>query len=318
LYPPLLAQLEAAAARYVPEHAVQVAVRAANVVAGVWILEYTLSFLPLSPWATTFASVVLLLWSPGLKDALYCGNVSPLVIALLLWGLRRWPERPIAAGVTLGASLAIKPLGVLAWLLLCCHRPRAGQPASLQLTASGVAALSAGLLSLPGASLLPLLARQPFRHPEAVHDASAGRLAHLLGASVPPLAMFAIVAVVAIAYVRRVRLSPTALSHVCCAAALISQPVIWAHTMLLAYPLLAAALAKMLASATREPEGSARTVRLLCVCLAVLCVVQSELFGDLGEFTNRPLAALLAAVPLTLVVLLARYASQEPRALANA
>jgi hypothetical protein len=47
---------------------------------------------------------------------------------------------------------------------------------------------------------------------------------------------------------------------------------------------------------------------LLGTSWAALCVLHSEMFGDLGQYSPRLIAALLTVVPLALVLALARYA----------
>jgi hypothetical protein len=319
LYPPLLAQLGAALTAFSSDHAVMVLLRALNLLAAVWIAHFSLVPLALSAWRRAGASALLLVWSPSLREALYVGNLSPLVSMLVLWALARWPTRPLSAGAVLGFSIALKPVGALVLLLLALHRPDRAQPQAAgaaaarrfltpQLKAAAAGILTAALALLAGASQLAELAQQGFRHLEALHNVSLLRAAWLLGFALAPTWLFGAVGVAAIVYLRRTPLTAARLSHLCCAAALLALPVVWCHTLILAYPLLVAALARALREAPATPAGSAPVLRLLGVCVAMLCVAQSDLFGDLGELTSHAVAALLALLPLCLCAVLAHYA----------
>jgi hypothetical protein len=307
-YPPLLAQLEAAATAHVPQLYASELLRALELLGAVWIVAFSTARLPAPPWARAALGVLVVAWSKGVDDSLRYGNISPIIVALTLWALSRWPHKPLRAGLALGVGVALKPMAPLAVLLLAVHRPRAPARARRQLMAAGAAAITAGVLTWPGRAQLPGLLQQGFRQQASTHNVSCQRLAQLLGVSLPPLWVAGAVAIAAVIYARRRELSAAALLDVACAAALLAQPVIWPHTLLLAYPLLAAAAARVLRDTPPPGPESPRMPMLLGTSWAALCVLHSEMFGDLGQYSPRLIAALLTVVPLALVLALARYA----------
>ena len=312
IYPPLLAQLEAAAARGLSETGVQGAMRALNVGASVWLALFAVTFWTEDRWRRALAAAALLWWSPNFGDALYNGNLGPLVCALALWGLSRWRVQPLAAGLMLGLSLALKPLGPAAWLLLVGHRPESGGRAP-QLKAAATAAITAGVLSWPGRALLPELAARVQGHPEALHNVSLQRVAHLLGLSFAPHWQFLVVCAIALLFVRRNPHSLASLMHIGCASVIVSQPIVWGHTMVIMYPTLAAAITRATRAAGSTPRE--HLLRVMCVCLGCLCVAQCGMFGDLAYAIAGPWGAVVAATPLGLTLVLAGYAAGDPRSL---
>lgn len=306
IYPPLLAELEAAASHVVSEQTVQSGLRALNVAASLWLVLFALSHWTDDRWRRALAAAVLLWWSPNIADALCHGNLGPLVCALLIWSLSRWNLQPVAAGLALGLSLALKPLGPAAWLLIAAHRPESGRGVP-QLKAAAIAALTAAVLCLPGREWLPELAAHTQSYPEALHNVSLQRVAHFLGLSIAPPWQILLVCVSALIYARRAPRSPATLMHLGCASVLLAQPIVWSHTLLLIYPALAAAIGR--ATSADSATKQARWLRISYVCLGCVCVVEAEMFGDLAHVIARPIAAAVAAVPLGLVLALACYGS---------
>jgi hypothetical protein len=298
LYPPVLAQLTTASAAVISETSTLSLLRALSLIAGVWIIDFSLRAWALSPWARAGLCSLLLVWSPSLREALGVGNISPLVSALGIWALSRWTTRPVLAGLALGASVALKPVTLVAVVALLGHRPTATSRLAPQLKAAGFAVATLGLALWPGRHLLGELTRQPFVHSDAVHDVSLQRCAALLGVPLPAPLMLACVCAAALLYVRR-GVTETTLLHVSCVATLIAQPVLWCHTLILAYPLFAGALHRAL-------RGSRLSV-LVGVALSVTCLASSDVFGDLSELVPRWLAVVLACTPTSLLLGLLCY-----------
>ena len=306
IYPPLLAQLEATAWHFLSVQTVQSGLRALTVAASVWLAVLAVSLWTDDRWRRALAAAVLVWWSPNFADALCHGNLGPLVCALLIWSLSRWHLQPMAAGLALGLSLALKPLGPAAWLMLAAHRPATGRRAP-QLKAAVVAALTAAALSWPGREWLPQLAAHVQRYPEALHNLSLQRVTHLLGFSIALHWQILLACAITLIYVRRTPRSPTALMHLSCASVLLAQPIVWSHTLLLIYPTLGSAIGR--AARTPSATQQAHFLRILYVCLGCVCVVESEMFGDLAFVIAQPVAAAVAVIPLGLVLVLSRYAA---------
>ncbi|MET0387710.1 MAG: glycosyltransferase family 87 protein [Polyangiales bacterium] len=331
LYPPLLAQIGAAGLALGSERAVMFALRGANLLAAVWCIVLSLARSGLGELPRAWLGAALLLWSPSLQEALHVGNISPLVSAFALWGLLSWQSRPVAAGCALGLSIALKPLALAALPLLALHRALTQPPRNSalmqqagattqpsrnsaltqpQLLAAGATMLTFGVLSWPGRHELLRLLQQNIVHAEALHDVSLQRVAYLLGLAPRPGFVFVLVTASALLLLRRRPLSAAGFAYVSAAAALASQPVLWCHSLILAYPVGVAALSRALREPREPPtEKPHRIAKLTALTLACLCVAHSDLFGDLGELTaTQPIVAMLAALPLGCAVVLTCYA----------
>jgi hypothetical protein len=180
--------------------------------------------------------------------------------------------------------------------------------------AAGVATLALGALSLPGLGLLPQMLARASGYPEAIHNVSVQRIAHALGVALEPHWQLAGACALALAYVRRRPRGAPELLHLSSASVLLSQPIVWSHTLLVIYPSLAAAASRAWNARpdpTHARPADERLLRLLGVVLGCLCTLECDMFGDAAQLAGRPAAALLSAVPLALALGFAHCAARQ-------
>jgi hypothetical protein len=322
LYPPAFAILGGEARHWLSAKAVRGAIRATNVAGTAAIAWLSASFLPWPAVWRLAASAAYLVVAPGVALAMRTGNVSPVAAALLIAGLLAWPRAPVVAGIMLGASLGWKPLGALAVPVLAAHRPAGGGRRQLVAAAAGAAAALA--VTLCGARYLreflqlgAALEAEDFRVSRTV---SLQRLLSSLGLPIDRLAVAVAVAAVALLLARARKWTRSELLCLVIAAACLSFPALWPHTLLLTLPIQVLALRRALArvsdfGADRTPSsGRGRRLRIYEL-VAVLCGVTALQWSDaVGGLDPRPSLALAAAMTPAVLAppLLALYAMARP------
>lgn len=306
LYPPLVAVAGAWLVAQIGERSTALLLRQVNLIGGclaVW-LSLCLVAWPrgrVGEALRVLVAVALVVLAPPLTSGITRGNLSLLAAGLAIAGLVGWPVRPGLAGTSLGFSLVLKPMAVLAPACLLLHRcadPRETRAARL----AGAAAISAAaLLLVPGARFLPGMFGNLGGNPTAVRVTSLHRVLHGLGVELPALALAAAIAALLAGLLLRAHLKPPQLLALAVAGSLLALPVVWPHTLLLALPLqvLAAALA-----AERRRGGAPLGEAVLVGC-AVAAIFLSDGFGAIEQ--PAWLATLLVALPTLAPAALATY-----------
>ena len=183
--------------------------------------------------------VVYLCLAPPVGLGLRTGNMSFLIIGLIVLAMMIWRERPVVSGLMLGSSVSMKPIAPIAILVLLVHRPLRG----------GYRQIVAGLIGSVTmfVSLFPL---HEFREMLSQNIASLSlnrsfslhRLLGLAGLDVHPLAAMTIVAVIAVFLARLRPFDEIDLLCLSLTAAILAVPLIWTHTLLLTLPVQVLAL----------------------------------------------------------------------------
>ncbi|MDH3525343.1 MAG: DUF2029 domain-containing protein, partial [Acidobacteriota bacterium] len=242
-------------------------------------------------WRGLAAGAALVCLAPGVWLGLLLGNLSFLAMALMLGGLLAWRRRPGAAGLVLGASLALKPLAPVAILALFAHRPGMGG----ERTPGGRHRLAAGLALLGGVLLLVLppgldeMLAQPVEELTRARIVSLHRFLGHAGLALDPLWVAAAVALAAVLAVRAAGvLGPGQLLCVATAGAALATPLLWNHTLLMTLPLQGAAfhLARERLRAAPDAERRRRRYELALVLAAVAAI----LLVNGGGVDDRPRA----------------------------
>ncbi len=256
------------------------------------------------------AGAALIAFGPGVREAMAVGNISPIAVVLSVFALSIWPRWPIAAGLLLGTGVSIKPIAAMAIPLLAVHG--AIHRTRTAWVAGACAAVLAIVSWLPWLALLPdMLASVP-AHEGAIHNISLQRIAGILKVPFPAYVAAACVGLGFCAYLSRRELSPSALLDVCIAACLLSLPVVWEHTFILAYPIVAAAVARM---SDRLRSGALPRRRAVAEALwvgaAAIWSLQTDALGDLSEYLPPMASVVLLAAGVALPTVLAIYAGTE-------
>lgn len=267
--------------------------------AGLAILVWlALAFLDVGVWSRLLVGAAFIALAPAVRLAMAWGNLSPLVIALLLLALTFWLDRPVLAGLALGLSLAIKPIGPLALLVLLAHRGPARRAATLSCVIAALVASSA-YLSPFLADFLALGSGFPNRGRSAgLQQVLAG-----FGLEVGSSWLALIVAVLAIFLARRFFWSRLALLNFAGVMALLATPLVWSHTLLLVLPLQVMALS----CALRRDKQPNELILVLSLILAI------QLCEGLGgvETWSAPWRGFFVAIPALAPALLAFYVARN-------
>lgn len=211
-YPPALQWLGGLVTAALGPAAALVAYRCALVVGCILGLVGIARLARLPTWAVV---VIGAAGCPPLLEGWSLGNPGPAIAGLGIWALSR------EDGVGLGASLALKPLLLPAWIARCCtHRATAA-----------LAALAAAVLTLPAIGLSIEWLRRVHEW-EPVWAASRGRGPLLAGlpASVRMLAIG-----VSLGWAGR-RWAWARRPEVLCAGSFFALPVLWDHSQFLLVP----------------------------------------------------------------------------------
>lgn len=309
LYGPALAWVGSQLVRHGGELALLATLRSAVWLGAVLTLWMSLALTRFSfASRVIIASLALCLWPP-VQQALSLGNLSSAVAALTIGALLLRERRAFVAALLLAAAIVIKPLPAampavfVAAALGAWWREKRVERALL--TIAFVSGALVGIVFwLSGG--LPVAA--PF-NPAAENPITLVRLLATLGMPVPPLALFTLVtaagALIAAARPRR----GYALAGLAIVVSLLSSPLVWCHTWLLATPLMALAadeaVARHRATSAGTRERSHALLHLLVVFLLVLVLSVSDALG--AALHGTPLSALIIALPLCAPALLLGY-----------
>ncbi len=260
-------------------------------------------------WLTAAAFVAL---SPVVRFAVLWGNLSLWVVGMLLVALLAWRARPVLAGMLLGLSIVIKPIGPLAAVILLVHRPAGGGRRHLVAATLGLA-LAAGLLfSFP--YLDDFLALKG-GNPQHGRNLALHHLLYCFGIEVEALTLAAAVSLIAIVLARRRTLAPAHFVAFTATMTLLTTPLVWSHTLLLALPVVVLALAVAADRWTRSrahPRGGGAlraVLRRWEPAFVVSLALAMQLAGGLGgvETWSRWQQGLFAAPPALAAVVLTVY-----------
>ena len=243
-YPTAFAQVGAAALELLGQSPTLWALRGLVLTSLASVVWLSLSCWPMSRGRRFLIGAGYLLLAPAVGLSLVFGNVSFLVLALMLVAFFVWTRRPWLAGLLLGMSVAIKPLAPLAVLALAVHRPKhrpTGSTIPPHWLAAALAVSISAFVLLPPARLLAMTS-QPITGHNFFRTISLHRILSLFDLDVSPLLVAIVVAAVVVVVCRWRPLSQIEVLCVATAAALMAAPVIWAHTLVLALPMQAIAL----------------------------------------------------------------------------
>lgn len=292
-YTPTFALVGACAVEHLGTTVVLIALRAANLfgmAVTAWIAAAWL------PWALPrrlAAAGLYLAVAPAVRLGAAWGNLSLLVVGLLLVGLLAWRTRPIAAGLLLAASLVVKPLGPVAVGTLLVHAPREG--GRRQWVAGGLALALAAALVLPMPWLGDLLSFGG--KPGNGRNMALQHLLYCFGLHVDGLAIAATVSLVAVVAGRRWTWTREGLLGLAGVLGVLALPVVWSHTLLLVLPLQAMALT---VAFTRRREGVPTVLRRYEAAFVVVACLAIQLCEGLGGIETWPdvVQGLAASIPI--------------------
>jgi hypothetical protein len=269
-----------------------------GIVISVWLSARLVHWHPALVAGVSAAFVVT---APAVDIATSLGNVGGAANGLVLTGLLCWHARPVSSGISLGAGLVLKPIAPLAPLLILAHRPRpkSNRPVTAALTTITAAA---ALLAPWGNQLAGFLGNA--RGHTNPYNFSLHKLLADLGLELPPLAVSATVATLAIVVLRRAPVSRTSLLAIVIGTNLLALPILWAHTLLLLLPVQFLAVDACVRSFAHQP-GTSHPSRVT-VGLASAAIAATLLAHAVGTTYGLPAwAALFArAVPMCSIAFL--------------
>ena len=280
LYPPLFAHVSAWLWQHLGRGGLLTVYRLVNLTGAVVTVWCALVWFRFAwHWRVVLGLGVIFL-SPAMVQGLTFGNLSLWVSGMLVLGLLIWFRGPVAAGLLLGASVAIKPLAPPAILVLGAHRSKEG--GARHGIAAGIAvAVAAGLLlAFPGFSeWLELGSRASPDRSVSFH-----RFPAIFGFD-PDLRVVTAVVMTAVLVAARWRswgrLGALGLALV---AVMAATPLVWNHTLVATLPLQALAVVLLIRrwrragreesvpqrdEPTEEPGSRHRLYELIFVSLAV-------------------------------------------------
>ncbi|HSM51683.1 MAG TPA: hypothetical protein VLA75_09795, partial [Thermoanaerobaculia bacterium] len=252
-----------------------------------------------TPWSfrTRVLAGTALLWlSPAVASGLRLGNVVFAAVGGALLALHLWPRRPLAAGLLLGVSVALKPIAFAVVPLALAFRaaPQTARRARcLGLVAAGVFSVSL-LAVLPQ---LGGLGSRALPEPAVTRSLTPHRLLFLLtGVSVPaPLLAAVVVGLFVLDGVRREH-DPDELLLRAGIASPLALPLVWDHGLMLSLPVQLAALAQAAAlPAEPAPGRIGRGPKVGLVAAALFAIHAGDGIGgvdDLPPLLQAPLLAL--------------------------
>jgi uncharacterized membrane protein len=255
------------------------------------------------------AGALVIAWPP-LGSGIETGNISPLVTGLTLLSLVTWRRRPILSGTALGWAVALKPTAAIALALLPLFG-RLRDPARRQSwwTVGIASAWCIGLL-LWGAPYVRDMAASIDPQVAALGNTSIYRVLYLCGAEVPPVPIMATVGIITAWLAWRSPADDRTIVCLVSCMALLSMPIEWRFTLLLALPIQCHALAQALAR-FRSSRNHRDLLVLAWVVCAGLIVTFSESYGDASLWVAA-LKPVLVATPLVALALLTRFVLRTP------
>jgi hypothetical protein len=270
----------------------------AGIVVSVWLSARLVHW---HPALVAGLSAAFVATAPPVDNATSLGNVGGAANGLVLTGLLCWHARPVSSGISIGAGLVLKPIAPLAPLLILAHRPRT--KSTRPVTAALVTITAAAALLAPsGTQLVDFLGNA--RGHANPYNFSLHKLLADLGLELPPLAVSATVATLAIVILRRATVSRTSLLAIVIGTNLLALPILWAHMLLLLLPVQFLALDACARAFARQP-GAGHHPRST-VALASVAVAATLLAHAVGTTYDLPAwAALIArAVPMCSIAFL--------------
>ncbi|MEM6796759.1 MAG: hypothetical protein AAF725_22495, partial [Acidobacteriota bacterium] len=245
-------------------------------------------------WLRGLAGAVVLLLADAVRVGLTAGNVSAAAIGAIVLGLTAWRAQAGAAAVSLGLSLAFKPIAVLMPPLFMVYGLALRDARARRIALGSVAVTAVALL--PGVrhllDMLGAVSGGAAGHPR---NLTLGRMLYCFGLEPPPLLVTGAIFALAGLAVFRWRPEATAFAQLTLVASLLALPIVWIYTLLLALPLQMTALAR-LSLARRLGRSLREPVRLL----AALGVIGLFFAHAAGAVDAWPLwlQGLVMAVPV--------------------
>jgi hypothetical protein len=317
-YPPTVALLGAWSTQMFGPEAFRAGFRYVNLMGGCAAVWGSLVPIRASWLVKLIIAVLAVMLLPAFGNALEHDNLSMLTGGLSIMALVLWPCAPVSAGILLGIGIALKPIALLALVLLAVHRPAdAGRK---HWTAALTASITvAALWSLSPEWLLSAASQPSVKAAEAdwaegVLNVSLFRILACFGLKISPFLLLACVALASFLYVRTRLLNPIQLLCVACAASLLSLPIVWQHTLLIITPLSFVATETSLHRYWRSKEESPgarphkkkRFIELLFVASGSVTVLEASAYGVIGNWHPWVNGATLL-VPISILVLLTGY-----------
>jgi len=208
--------------------------QAANLLGLALTLWCAAAWLPWSAAQRLLGGTAFILLAPQARYSVGSNNVSLAVAGMIVAGLLLVPRRPLAAGLLLGGSVALKPVAPAALGCLLFARGELGGRRNVVAAGVGIAVAAALVLLLPHSA--ELLGRVGGR---AVLDTvSLHRLPGLFGLGVNLIWVSVLVAVAAVAVL--VLRGPLGRGRFLClatAATVAATPLVRSHTLVLLLPL---------------------------------------------------------------------------------
>lgn len=241
-----------------------VVIRGANLLGLGSLLWIALAWVPLRGWLRWLVGLATMLVSPAIWMGVAWGNLSLAVAGVVLVGLLVWPRWPVAAGVLLGTSVAVKPIAVLAIGLLLVHRAPRGRQHQLA-AAVGLSVAAVLLVAFPYRSEMLALGSLGLER----RSASLHRIAYLFVGPGATVVVSFLVALVGTWAVRARVLGRLQMLVVVVSATLTATPLVWGHTFLVTMPLQSAAAA-VLWSRSPHHQPFERTLVALAIAICHL------------------------------------------------
>jgi hypothetical protein len=304
-YTPTLALLGAWALEHLGEPWLLAALRFSNLLGTAVIAWCALAWMPWTWRRRLLVAALYVCLAPAVRMGVLWGNLSLAAIGLLTLGLFLWRSRPILAGALLAASVIVKPIGPVAVLLLMAHRP--SEAGRRHLVAGGMALILAAGLLLPMPYFEDMLSLDDGR-PPPWRSVALHHVLYCFGLELRFSLVAAVIAAASVFVARRRRLGPARFYCFAASATLLATPMVWNHTMLLALPLQALALAVAHArnEARLADSGTGRRYEAVGVVLLVLAI---QLCGAMGGVMTWPplLQGVIKALPCLAPAVLTVY-----------
>lgn len=308
LYPPTLALSGAALRHVINAQGLKIALRIINILLGALAVFISIThFEKMNRHRLLIAWLLFLLWPP-LVSGVTVGNISPLISGMTLAAVFLFSKKPIPAGLLLASAVAIKPTGSAALVIMPIFCFKAGISKKQILLSLG-AMFSVGILCLLwGAPYLKEMLTSVHAQKQALGNVSLYRCCSLLGLNVSPLTFLVLATVGGGAFAWRTDSHPRLMLCAAACFSLLSMPVVWQHTLLLALPIQAYALETAL-KRFFYTRSSKRLLETITVLAGVLIITFAE---DWGGFTMLPpqAQALLLSIPLLAPLGLLLYLQQ--------
>lgn len=255
LYPPPLAYLGSLVLSLFGQQATLSFLRFVNLFASFWLVRLALQPFRLRPVTLLFCSLAAVVFLPPVAHGLEVNNLSISTAALGIAAFRLWPVSPWRASALLAASLLLKPMFAVAWLLLLLYpHPHARKTA----IASGVFC-AAGLAAFGGeiSAMLHQMAHNTIQQTQFL--LSWRNFFLLLGLSLPSWSVALFWSVVGSLWLRFRRTNPSQLESIAILLSLYSLPIVWDHTLTAILPMLMAVCAHWLHQRPIYPPSSLPT-----------------------------------------------------------